>query len=143
MAKSKSARRRNRRDAHPISTRSVPVPTSIQFVPSSPNSTYLRTIEDRRTWTPTTVRSAASFNTPTHRLVTGGPNVNRNKKSSRPTLFETLPTKIGFENPDSVLVCVRRSIRKQVLHALRKTGKKGQKTPRFNVFSKISCRGRK
>lgn len=138
MSKS-SARKRDRRDTHHIATRSVPV-SNIKYVSPSPN-TYLRSIEDRRTWTPSSTRPAASFNNSQHRLIVGDPNVNTvSKRSKTPSLFESLPTKIGFERPAGVLVCVRRSIRKQVLHALKKTGVSGQKTPRFNAFSQISCR---
>lgn len=37
------------------------------------------------------------------------------------------------------LVCAKRSARKEVLHALGKTGKSGQKKPRFNENSSIRC----
>ncbi|AZL82993.1 hypothetical protein [Apis mellifera associated microvirus 52] len=42
--------------------------------------------------------------------------------------------------PDEALVCVSRSERREVLHALRKTGKTGQKSPKFSRASKIHCK---
>jgi len=43
----------------------------------------------------------------------------------------------------SSMVCVRRSTRREVLHALHKTGKSGQKSPIYNRLSKIHCRSKK
>lgn len=42
--------------------------------------------------------------------------------------------------PDETLVCVRRSQRREVLHALQKTGSAGQKSPKYNRLSKIHCK---
>ena len=36
------------------------------------------------------------------------------------------PIRVAFEQPEKVLVCVRRKSRKEVLHALRLTGRKGR-----------------
>lgn len=41
--------------------------------------------------------------------------------------------------PKKVLVCVRRKLRKEVMHALKHTGKSGQKRPTRNQFSHIKC----
>lgn len=38
------------------------------------------------------------------------------------------------------VTCARRNIRKQVLHAFGKTGKSGQKKPKFNEQSSINCK---
>lgn len=38
-----------------------------------------------------------------------------------------------------VLPCVRRQMRKEVLHALKKTGSVGQRSPRFTRDSAIKC----
>lgn len=47
----------------------------------------------------------------------------------------------AFKFPDRVLVCVRRQQRRQVLFALRGTGKGSRKKERkFNAFSEISCK---
>lgn len=37
-------------------------------------------------------------------------------------------------------VCEKRSTREQVMHALHKTGKVGQKTPRWTILSKRKCK---
>lgn len=48
-------------------------------------------------------------------------------------------TRLQFSSPFRVLVCVRRKIRKEVLHAFRKTGKGGQKRPLRTRYRDISC----
>lgn len=47
---------------------------------------------------------------------------------------------LSFDVPQKVLICVRRKIRKEVLHAFHKTGKSGQRKPRRNLYSDISCK---
>lgn len=44
-----------------------------------------------------------------------------------------------FNTPQTVMLCVRRAVRKQVMHAKRKAGKKVRR-PRRNRLSSISCR---
>lgn len=46
-----------------------------------------------------------------------------------------------FTSPRAVLVCVRRKIRKEIMHALGRTGRGGvgNRTPRFNARSKVRC----
>lgn len=46
---------------------------------------------------------------------------------------------LAFAHPRSVLVCVRRKIRDEVLHALGKTGKGSGRPRRFNSNSRIKC----
>lgn len=58
-------------------------------------------------------------------------------KKSFPALYE--PDFQAFAVPDRVLICVRRKRRKEVLHALKKTGKGGQKRPRRNWYSDVTC----
>lgn len=87
--------------------------------------------EDRRRWHPEGPRRpAASFSKPRHRLKALAP--------KRPVLG--VPNAIGFANPTNVLVCVRRKIRKEVMHALGKAGRGGQRRPKFNFFSKVRCK---
>lgn len=50
-----------------------------------------------------------------------------------------VPTQIAFTAPQETLVCVRRHRRRQVLHALRKTGKGGQRKPRRTPWSEYKC----
>lgn len=49
--------------------------------------------------------------------------------------------RVMFADPSRVDVCARRNIRKQVLFALGKAGRNGQKTRRMRPDSSISCRG--
>lgn len=46
---------------------------------------------------------------------------------------------IGFSAPDRVAICIRRKRRREVLHALRKTGRGGRVRRRLNHYSKIRC----
>lgn len=46
---------------------------------------------------------------------------------------------LSFSVPNKVLICVRRKQRKEVLFAKRKAGRGGQKRPRRNWYSEISC----
>lgn len=114
-----------------------------------PRSVGFTPIEDRRTWHPEgSWRPARSFNQSRHRLVVGtvGPQRNVNGSASRRLStrfsFQSPPAAVAFGRPDSVLVCVRRKMRREVMHALQKTGRgRGrQKRPRRNWTSGISCR---
>ena len=44
-----------------------------------------------------------------------------------------------FFDPEKVVVCLRRSIRKRIMFALQKAGRGGQKRPRWNEDSYIRC----
>lgn len=61
----------------------------------------------------------------------------RTRVYTRPTV--SFRHDFGFANVSQVITCVRRKIRKQVLHAFKKTGKSGQRTPRYNYLSKVRC----
>lgn len=52
-----------------------------------------------------------------------------------------VPLILSFDYPKRVILCVRRKVRKEVLHALRKTGKGGQKRPRRTPYSNVRCGG--
>jgi len=54
----------------------------------------------------------------------------------------SVPYQIAFRAPAETLVCVRRSRRKQVLFAFKKTGKRGQRKPRRSKWSSIKCGAR-
>lgn len=49
------------------------------------------------------------------------------------------PVQMAFTAPAQTLVCVRRSRRREVLHALKKTGKGGQRRPRRSRWSDYKC----
>lgn len=132
--------RRGRRDTSAIAKRSLPRLSPIK--PFRSPSTYLREYEDRRYFHPEGVnRPAASFRTPRHRLTVV------DRQTGLGDLFASLrafpdPTNaiVAFQEPNRVLVCVRRKQREEVLHALGKTGRGGQKSPRYNWTSNISCK---
>ena len=86
----------------------------------------LSQIEDRRSYHPLrSNRPAATLQAPAARHI----------MVSRPGF----PGRLLFRAPAQVVVCVRRKIRKQVIHALRKAGRVGQRRPRFNRFSSVRC----
>lgn len=94
----------------------------------------LREVEDRRLFHPEArQRPAASFDTPRHRLQVVRP--------TRPSFDPfSVPSRIGFRQPDRVLICVRRQQRKEVLHALHVAGRSGLRRPRRGPYSNVSCR---
>lgn len=129
---------RKRRDNPYIANNTLPLSKSPTFLKTP---SFFSLFEDRRQFHPSGFqRPARSFNRPNHTLVVPKPS-KINSGPSRPAkLINNLTASIGFENSKSVLVCVRRNIRKEVLHALRKTGRVGQKKPRRSFFSSIKCR---
>lgn len=132
MAKSTS----RRRDGSIIANRGLSVFRQQPLLPF--DMSQLRPIEDRRTFHPQgETRSARSFRSAHHRLVA---------RPEAPSVLVQRPYHVGhavaFDAPRDVLVCVRRQSRREVLHALRKTGKTGQKRPRRSFFSSISCKGK-
>lgn len=50
-------------------------------------------------------------------------------------------TDVGFIDPARVLVCARRRMRREVLHARGIAGGTGFRSPRFNFWSNVSCKG--
>lgn len=51
----------------------------------------------------------------------------------------SIPKAIGFTEPKAVALCVRRHQRREVLHALKKTGRHGARHTRRNKWSDVSC----
>lgn len=49
------------------------------------------------------------------------------------------PRSLNFLTPRLIGLCVKRRIRKEVIHALKKAGKGGQKKRKLNFWSKIGC----
>lgn len=145
MAKSNSRRRVTNVNAN----RRLPFSPSPSVVsPSFPTS--LRLYEDRRNWHPDPVAPARSFSQSRHRLTVVDRTPRQNSKKNfldRFAHLRSFPSQtkaaIAFQAPEKVLVCVRRQMRKEVLHARKKAGKRGQRKPRFNAYSRISCKRRK
>lgn len=63
-----------------------------------------------------------------------------NKFNPAYQIRSALRTRLGFSVPRRLEVCLRRSVRKEVMHAKRKSGKAGQRKPIRNFWSAISCR---
>lgn len=97
----------------------------------------LRQIEDRRTYHPDGPQRSPRSTISTYRLTV--PNYGPPPIRSRTPVTDVIPAGVAFERPNEVLVCVRRKRRKEVLHALNKTGRGGQKSPRRTPFSDIHC----
>jgi hypothetical protein len=110
---------RKRRDTASIATRSVI---------AKPATAKYSVSNDLRYWTP---RRLALLNSGV-RAETITPKTN----------YETGNTAVqAFSLPTKTPICLRRQKRRQVLFALNKTGKgKTRKKPKFNNFSKISCK---
>lgn len=50
-----------------------------------------------------------------------------------------MSSQVQFAAPEKTIVCVRRKARKEVLHALKKTGRGGNKPPKRNWLSDVKC----
>lgn len=95
--------------------------------------------EDRRQWWPG--RTPADYRPATKK--TGA-----NARLKSPSIFyawkQNIPGVVAFADAKRVIHCVKRKVRKEVLHALNlKTGRgaKRRKPERRNAYSKISCKG--
>ena len=124
MAKAKKKKDKRRREIVNLARSKLP---ALHLIP--------RSVQDRRLYHP--LGAARALLTTSSRrpiLVASSP-----KKSQ---IKRTGPAhRVQFAQPKNVLVCVRRNVRKQVLHALNKTGQSGQRRPRRNEHSEISCKG--
>lgn len=117
----------------------MPRPGVVTPVLSSPMTEY----EDRRAYHP-----EQDFRPAT--LVTGGTAKLRTKdRRSKKTddwftpiqsLQNQTKAIIAFAESPATILCVRRATRRQVIHAKRLNGRSGQRRPRRNFFSNISCK---
>lgn len=59
----------------------------------------------------------------------------------RRSMQEHLPSRLSFKSAKHVWVCVKRKMRKEVIHALKLAGHRGGRTrqPRRNMYSDIVC----
>lgn len=113
---------RSGRDHFPIARRSLP----------------LTVYEDRRLWNPVKPSPARAFSRRVARIVEHNRNVNIPSRSSHRSL--PLPaTRFAFSVPRDVIVCVRRKVRKEVIHASGRAGRRGQRRPRRNEYSDVRC----
>lgn len=131
---SKRSNRRSRRDisliAKPLGLpRPSPVRPVAKRATRQMSLGLFPEVEDRRFYHPLgTSAPAASFKKPRHTLAAG-----------KPFSPKVSPLISAFSAPSGVLICVRRKQRKEVLHALQKTGKVGQRRPRRSEFSSVQC----
>lgn len=99
----------------------------------------LREIEDRRLHHPERFdRPALNFRGHPAPVIVGR---SRPRPAKRFSSAMTWPSHvIAFRDPQSVLTCVRRSSRREVLFASRKTGAGAKSRRRFSWRSKLSCK---
>lgn len=130
MAKRSSRSFKTRRDASVIASDPRELLASLSPLRSGRG---LSVLEDRRLFHPgvrplRTSRQVAR--------VVMRPPLNRSKSRSH---ILRGPEVHAFQIPRSTLVCVRRSIRKEVLHAKKRVGS-GNRRPRRTGISRISCK---
>lgn len=138
MPRSRSRNRRTVRRRDPIVVAN-PYPSSFQVVRPTrryrPRPAYkpiripLLQIEDRRLWHPDPTRPAKTTSgLPRYRLID-----RQDVKTSR-------RARISFASPHKMVICIRRKIREEVLHALKKTGRGvSRRKPRRNNYSNVEC----
>lgn len=96
----------------------------------------LQELEDRRQWHPEAIAPARAFVRSASRLI-ARPQPSR-VRGRRIKLFS--PSMVAFADPARVAVCVRRRVRREVLHARRVAGSSTmRKKRRFNPYSRIHC----
>lgn len=167
-SKSYNVRSDQRDDSYTIAnTRPEPLPAVLSGPPDvfilPRSSLNLRFVEDRRTWYPTPFRPAATLRGPNYKLrvVSPPPYAKRPAKAAKGRLGRVAhpglrpealqlhrpgwagpPVHVGFKTPASVMICVRREQRKEVLFAKSKGRAPGRpkRRPRKNSYSSISCR---
>jgi len=99
----------------------------------------LQAIEDRRQYHPEgPARPARSWSSARHRLVV---TPQRRESVLADTYTPTVPVGVSFEAPRRVAICVRRKQRREVLHALMKTGRgsRHHRKPRKSYYSEVNC----
>lgn len=126
---------RNRINARRDAWRDFSIPVANLRLPRYTPARYIindyRTFHPERSYRPLLRTSGA-------RAVVFRP-VQRANRSGRFSSRLHGPQTLLVQAPRKVLVCVRRRQRKEVLHALRKSGKFGQRKPRYNSRSQIYC----
>lgn len=134
MAKSKRRKSQKRRDNVNIANQRLPFLKNKFFKLGTLTKT-----QDRRVFTPEgRDTNAKNVHGRKHGLTTHRSVVIRRLRDGK--LSRNTTERIAFKDRKRVLVCVRRRVRREVLHASRKTGQRGQKRPRWNGWSRIKCR---
>lgn len=112
----------------------------------------LSRIEDRRTFHPDRVRPARGLSRRAVRFMVSPPRASIRRATARglhPSLLQSralrssalsIPSGVSFHAPKTVLVCVRRKTRREVLFATNSTGKGARaRRRRQSEFSDIGC----
>lgn len=89
-------------------------------------------VEDRRLWRPSDRHPVTPRQKAT---VTASPATRRSQGAAR-----GLPEYLRFKAPTFVVACIRRKQRREVLHALRKTGRGPRRAARWSALSRVRCR---
>lgn len=108
--------------------------------PSKTKTTYLD-VEDRRRYSPVQV-SPKTISGNFARLREKFPSVKIKTGLQKPYEVSSLygvPYKFAFRQPLSVLICVRRRARREVLFAQNRAGRNGQRKRVLNQFSEVHC----
>lgn len=101
----------------------------------------LSEIEDRRRFHPEgSRRPATTFRSLPARLKVRNLPLQKGTPYTGQQISEFPTYQLGFINPSRVLVCVRRSVRKQVLFATGFSGRNGGRRYRLTENSRISCK---
>jgi len=125
MAKNRNGRRGN---VKPTNRRLPPSPRLLSRTINLDTGEILRSVSDNR---PEPVRRTRAQQPRVARAQTNVRSIVRSVKKL-PKITQTLL-------PTPVHVCVKRSIRKEIMHALNHAGKSGQRRPRRNRNSLIRC----
>lgn len=137
------AKKRTGRDiitslSQPYRYRPVPHVLRPPSVSYKTNMFALSLIEDRRTHYP----GLSPYKRPVVSEAVGRParlKLIQNPRHRQPSYTKAL---VAFAEPDKLPLCIRRRVRKEVLHAKGVAGsKKPQRKPRRNEFSDVSCKG--
>lgn len=125
MAKGSSSSKKTSLDGllSPNTIQSLPIPLTVEqttYYKVKPNA---QPIGDRRKYHPQNrMRPAHAFNRNAIRLVD-----------------EWRTARVAFNVPRLVGICVRRKVRREVLHALNRTGKGSGGPRRRNFYSSVKC----
>lgn len=125
-----------------LSSLIAPLPRPAPAITLSPsNYTNLLEVQDNRAYYPEDFRPALDIAGRPHTLQSPSPKKTKLNKDRFASLRAFPSSRVQFTNSQNVLLCVRRKRRKEVLHALKKTGrgKRKQRRPRRSRYSSISC----
>lgn len=126
-------RKRGQREASAFSTGSAVLPSPVVRLALSSLQPLFQQVQDRRSFHPQgTARPPLKVSGKRTRIDV------RRKPGARASMRPGLSS-LSFQDPERVLVCVRRRTRRQVLFAKRKTWKGARGRRARNAWSRVSC----